>query len=57
MGKTLKPGLYGPLPTFFTEDQEIDYVSYKKHLLSTYATRTLQCFQDSESALTRFVSW
>ncbi|KAI0144709.1 putative dihydrodipicolinate synthase [Pestalotiopsis sp. NC0098] len=34
MGRVLKPGLYGPLPTFFTDDQEIDYVSYKKHLLN-----------------------
>ncbi|KAK9424994.1 putative Dihydrodipicolinate synthase [Seiridium unicorne] len=34
MGRTLKPGAYGPLPTFFTDDQEIDYVSYKKHLLN-----------------------
>ncbi|KAH8678635.1 putative dihydrodipicolinate synthase [Tricladium varicosporioides] len=32
--RALKPGVYGPLPTFFDDDQEIDYVSYKKHLLS-----------------------
>lgn len=30
----LKPGVYGPLPTFFDENQELDLVSYKKHLLS-----------------------
>ncbi|KAF2711200.1 aldolase [Pleomassaria siparia CBS 279.74] len=34
MPKTLQPGLYGPLPTFFGEDQEIDHVSYEKHLLN-----------------------
>jgi 4-hydroxy-2-oxoglutarate aldolase len=34
MGLILKPGAYGPLPTFFTETQEIDYESYGKHLLS-----------------------
>lgn len=33
MGRTLKPGVYGPLPTFFDDQQEIDYASYKKHLL------------------------
>ncbi|ORY56912.1 putative dihydrodipicolinate synthase [Pseudomassariella vexata] len=32
--RSLKPGLYGPLPTFFTEQQEIDYASYKSHLLN-----------------------
>jgi L-threo-3-deoxy-hexylosonate aldolase len=32
--RELKPGLYGPLPTFFDDDQELDFVSYKKHLLS-----------------------
>jgi hypothetical protein len=30
----LKPGVYGPLPTFFDDNQELDLVSYKKHLLS-----------------------
>ena len=34
MGRKLEPGVYGPLPTFFGDDQEIDYTSYKKHLLS-----------------------
>jgi 4-hydroxy-2-oxoglutarate aldolase len=34
MPKTLKPGAYGPLPTFFDDNQEIDYHSYGKHLLS-----------------------
>jgi len=32
--RTLRPRVYAPLPTFFDENQEIDYVSYKKHLLS-----------------------
>lgn len=32
--RTLHPGVYAPLPTFFDDNQEIDYVSYKKHLLS-----------------------
>ncbi|ORY35345.1 putative dihydrodipicolinate synthase [Naematelia encephala] len=31
---TLHPGVYGPLPTFFDDNQEIDYISYKKHLLN-----------------------
>ncbi|KAI1340974.1 putative dihydrodipicolinate synthase [Xylariaceae sp. FL0016] len=34
MPKPLTPGLYGPLPTFFDDDQEIDFESYKKHLLN-----------------------
>ncbi|KAJ0295648.1 hypothetical protein COL516b_012400 [Colletotrichum fioriniae] len=34
MGLILNPGAYGPLPTFFNDKQEIDYESYKKHLLS-----------------------
>ncbi|KAK7433774.1 hypothetical protein Landi51_13796 [Colletotrichum acutatum] len=33
MGLILTPGAYGPLPTFFNDKQEIDYESYKKHLL------------------------
>jgi len=32
--RELKPGVYGPLPTFFDDEQELDLVSYKKHLLS-----------------------
>ncbi|KAK8853372.1 hypothetical protein IAR55_004076 [Kwoniella newhampshirensis] len=31
--RPLTPGVYGPLPTFFDDEQEIDFVSYKKHLL------------------------
>jgi len=31
--RELKPGVYGPLPTFFNDKQELDLVSYKKHLL------------------------
>ncbi|KAH9893053.1 putative dihydrodipicolinate synthase [Xylariomycetidae sp. FL2044] len=34
MARILKPGLYGPLPTFFKDDQEIDFDSYKKHMLN-----------------------
>ncbi|KAL6245493.1 hypothetical protein RBB50_007492 [Rhinocladiella similis] len=30
--RELLPGLYGPLPTFFDDDQELDLISYKKHL-------------------------
>ncbi|OQV09776.1 hypothetical protein CLAIMM_13862 [Cladophialophora immunda] len=30
--RELRPGLYGPLPTFFDDAQELDLVSYKKHL-------------------------
>ncbi|KAH8698689.1 putative dihydrodipicolinate synthase [Talaromyces proteolyticus] len=33
MKRALKPGVYAPLPTFFDDHQELDYVSYKKHLL------------------------
>ncbi|OQD81004.1 hypothetical protein PENANT_c030G07251 [Penicillium antarcticum] len=36
--RPLLPGVYVPLPTFFDENQEIDYDSYKKHLLAM-ATR------------------
>lgn len=32
--RELKPGLYGPLPTFFDDNQELDLVSYKSHLIS-----------------------
>ncbi|KAK5732332.1 hypothetical protein LTR17_010646 [Elasticomyces elasticus] len=32
--RKLTPGLYGPLPTFFDDDQELDLVSYRKHLLN-----------------------
>ncbi|RDW66635.1 putative dihydrodipicolinate synthase [Coleophoma crateriformis] len=32
--RDLKPGVYGPLPTFFDDNQELDLVSYKKHLLN-----------------------
>lgn len=32
--RTFRPGVYAPLPTFFDDNQEIDYVSYKNHLLS-----------------------
>ncbi|KAH9826520.1 Dihydrodipicolinate synthetase [Teratosphaeria destructans] len=31
--RVLKPGLYGPLPTFFDDNQDLDLVSFKKHLL------------------------
>ena len=34
--RVLRPGVYAPLPTFFDDDQEIDYDSYRKHLLSMY---------------------
>ncbi|RAK98735.1 dihydrodipicolinate synthase family protein [Aspergillus ibericus CBS 121593] len=32
--RILKPGVYAPLPTFFDENQELDYGSYQKHLLN-----------------------
>jgi hypothetical protein len=32
--RALRPGVFAPLPTFFDEHQELDYDSYKKHLLS-----------------------
>lgn len=32
--RALRPGVYAPLPTFFDENQDLDYGSYKKHLLS-----------------------
>ncbi|EEA20038.1 hypothetical protein EYB25_007572 [Talaromyces marneffei] len=32
--RTFRPGVYAPLPTFFDDNQEIDYVSYKNHLLN-----------------------
>ncbi|KAL1901810.1 hypothetical protein Sste5346_001513 [Sporothrix stenoceras] len=34
MVRSLNPGVYGPLPTFFDDNQEIDYASYKQHLLN-----------------------
>ncbi|KAG4411813.1 hypothetical protein IFR04_015058 [Cadophora malorum] len=32
--RALKPGVYGPLPTFFDDNQDIDFASYKRHLLN-----------------------
>ncbi|KAM3089509.1 hypothetical protein ACMFMG_001097 [Clarireedia jacksonii] len=32
--RELKPGVYGPLPTFFDDKQDLDLVSYKRHLLN-----------------------
>ncbi|KAJ5585152.1 dihydrodipicolinate synthase [Penicillium hispanicum] len=32
--RALRPGVYAPLPTFFDDNQEIDYDGYKKHLLN-----------------------
>ncbi|KUJ17607.1 putative dihydrodipicolinate synthase [Mollisia scopiformis] len=32
--RRLEPGVYGPLPTFFDDNQELDLQSYKKHLLN-----------------------
>lgn len=40
MVRSLHPGVYGPLPTFFDDDQDIDYASYKQHLLSKYPENT-----------------
>lgn len=32
--RQLYPGVYGPLPTFFDDKQDLDFISYKSHLLS-----------------------
>lgn len=40
--RILRPGVYAPLPTFFDDDQEVDYVSYKKHLLSKNLADSIQ---------------
>ncbi|KAK4862271.1 hypothetical protein LT330_003409 [Penicillium expansum] len=32
--RPLRPGVYVPLPTFFDDNQEIDYDSYRRHLLA-----------------------
>ncbi|KAJ6155522.1 dihydrodipicolinate synthase [Penicillium chermesinum] len=40
--RALRPGVYAPLPTFFNDEQEIDYECYKKHLLNL-ATRGMVC--------------
>jgi hypothetical protein len=34
MPRDLGPGVYGPLPTFFDDDQQINYDDYSRHLLS-----------------------
>jgi 4-hydroxy-2-oxoglutarate aldolase len=31
--RTLKPGVYTPLPTFFDEDEELNLEEYEKHLI------------------------
>ena len=41
--RPLRPGVYGPLPVFFDDKQELDLISYKKHLLSKFCTLSLQC--------------
>ncbi|KAK6073850.1 hypothetical protein SCUP234_07033 [Seiridium cupressi] len=41
MGRTLKPGAYGPLPTFFTDDQEIDYSAEERVQLIEFIRSTL----------------
>jgi hypothetical protein len=38
--RPLRPGLYGPLPTFFDDNQELDLDSFGKHLLSIAAFQT-----------------
>ncbi|PQE03586.1 Aldolase-type TIM barrel protein [Rutstroemia sp. NJR-2017a BVV2] len=40
--RELKPGVYGPLPTFFDDRQELDLVSYKRHLLKILKTLLIQ---------------
>ncbi|KAJ5627814.1 dihydrodipicolinate synthase [Penicillium lividum] len=32
--RPLRPGVYAPLPTFFDDNQELDYETYKIHLLN-----------------------
>lgn len=32
MGRSLRPGIYAPLPCFFDENEELDLTSYKKHV-------------------------
>jgi hypothetical protein len=34
--RPFRPGVYVPLPTFFDENQNLDYDTYKDHLLSMY---------------------
>ena len=36
MPRSLGPGVYGPLPTFFDDDQQINYDDYRRHLLSKF---------------------
>jgi 4-hydroxy-2-oxoglutarate aldolase len=31
--RSLKPGVYTPLPTFFNEDEELNLEEYEKHLI------------------------
>ena len=37
----LEAGVYGPLPTFFDDNQELDLISYRKHLLSELIIKRL----------------
>ncbi|KAJ5716991.1 hypothetical protein N7488_002637 [Penicillium malachiteum] len=37
--RPLLPGVYAPLPTFFDDNQELDYETYKAHLLSMKSTK------------------
>ncbi|KAJ5150905.1 dihydrodipicolinate synthase [Penicillium canariense] len=43
--RALRPGIYAPLPTFFDDNQEIDYESYKKHLLSQFESLLKSTFE------------
>ncbi len=31
--RALRPGIYAPVPTFFTPDEELDLVSFSKHIV------------------------
>jgi 4-hydroxy-2-oxoglutarate aldolase len=33
VNRTLRPGIYAPVPTFFTPDEELDLISFSKHVV------------------------
>lgn len=47
----LTPGVYTPLPTFFNENEDVDLVGYKKHVLRKSDNDYLKGFQTDDVIL------
>jgi len=47
MPRNLGPGVYGPLPTFFDDHQQINYDDYRRHLLNAASQGIIPVFAGS----------